>query len=136
VVAELRCFNASCGEHYDITEVLYNCPKCGGLLETTYNDSAGDPAALKKTFRERRMSNAPLDQSGVWRYRELLPFLDDYGHVVTLREGKTPLLESRPAAEYGALDRVTFKHQGFNPTRSFQDNGMTFGASQTGPLGI
>ena len=32
------------------------------------------PLALKRTWRERRMSNAPLDQSGVWRYRELFPF--------------------------------------------------------------
>ena len=41
------------------------------------------------------MSNAPLDQSGVWRYREFIPFLDDYSRVVTLREGNTPLLPVR-----------------------------------------
>jgi len=41
------------------------------------------------------MSNLPLDQSGVWRYRELIPFLNDDSHVVTLREGNTPLLSAR-----------------------------------------
>lgn len=82
------------------------------------------------------MSNLPLDQSGVWRYREMFPFLDDLSHVVTLREGNTPLLESAQAARYGGLDRITFKHQGFNPTGSFKDNGMTCGASQARRLGM
>ena len=82
------------------------------------------------------MSNAPLDQSGVWRYREFIPFLDDYARVVTLREGNTPLLPRRAAAEYGGLDALVFKHQGFNPTGSFKDNGMTCGASQALRLGM
>ena len=37
-------------------------------------------------------------------------------HVVTLREGNTPLLDGPIAAQYGGLDSITFKHQGFNPT--------------------
>jgi threonine synthase len=135
-VAELKCFEKGCGAHYSITEVLYNCPKCGGLLETTYGDAPGNAAELKRTFRERRMSNAALDQSGVWRYRELLPFLDDFRHVVTLREGNTPLLDAPLAARYGGLDGITFKHQGFNPTGSFKDNGMTCGVAQARRLGM
>ena len=82
------------------------------------------------------MSNAPLDQSGVWRYRECIPFLDDYDRVVTLREGNTPLLDAPRAAAYGGLDRLVFKHQGFNPTGSFKDNGMTCGAAQALRLGM
>ena len=82
------------------------------------------------------MSNVPLEQSGVWRYRELLPFLDSYHHVVTLREGNTPLLKSTKAAEYGGLANITFKHQGFNPTGSFKDNGMTAGVAQARRLGM
>jgi threonine synthase len=76
-----------------------------------------------------------LDQSGVWRFREFIPFLDDFTKVVTLREGCTPLLPGPPAAEYGGLDALVFKHQGFNPTGSFKDNGMTCGASQAVRLG-
>jgi threonine synthase len=90
---------------------------------------------LKKLWRERRMSNAPLDQSGVWRYRELIPFLEDFSHAVTLREGNTPLLNAPRAARYGGLDALVFKHQGFNPTGSFKDNGMTCGVSQAVRLG-
>ena len=134
--AELSCFDERCGARYGITEVLYNCTKCGGLLEVRYCGDGYDPAALRRLFRERRMSQASLDASGVWRYRELFPFLDDYKHVVTLREGNTPLLEAPRAAEYGRLDRLAFKHQGFNPTGSFKDNGMTCGVAQARRLGM
>ena len=132
----LACFNAACRARFEINEVIYNCPKCGGLLEVQYDFSNIDAAALKRTWRERRMSNALLEQSGVWRYRELFPFLDDYAHVVTLREGNTPLLQSARAAEYGGLRNITFKHQGFNPTGSFKDNGMTAGVAQARSLGM
>jgi len=72
----------------------------------------------------------------VWRYREFLPFLADYSRVVTLREGNTPLLNAPRAAQYGGLDRLVFKHQGFNPTGSFKDNGMTCGVAQALRLGM
>jgi threonine synthase len=138
--SELVCINAACGARYGITEVLYNCPKCTGLLEARYEFGNPDVAALQRTWRERRMSNAPLDQSGVWRYRELFPFIDfdagDDRHIVTLREGNTPLLSGPRAAEYGGLDQITFKHQGFNPTGSFKDNGMTGGVAQARRLGM
>jgi threonine synthase len=128
----LQCFTRTCRAQFDITALLYNCPTCGGLLEARYDFSDLDPAALKRTWRERRMSNAPLCNSGVWRYRELFPFIPagDEHRIVTLREGNTPLLPGPRAAQYGGLDRITFKHQGFNPTGSFKDNGMTAGAAQ------
>ncbi len=136
LAAELVCFNPACRTRFAITEVLYNCPKCGGLIEAGYAGPEQDPLVLRTTFRERRSSNALLDQSGVWRYRELFPFLNDYTHVVTLREGNTPLLEAPRAAEYGGLKRLTLKHQGFNPTGSFKDNGMTCGVAQARRLGM
>ncbi len=134
--AELACFEERCRARFPITEVLYNCPHCGGLLEAVYGKPALSADELKCLWRTRRTSNAPLDQSGVWRYREFIPFLDDYAHAVTLREGCTPLLPGRLAAEYGGLDALVFKHQGFNPTGSFKDNGMTCGASQAMRLGM
>ena len=134
--SHLACFNPACRARFDINDVLYNCTVCGGLLEARYEFSAADPAALKRTWRERRMDNSPLCQSGVWRYREMFPFLDDLRHVVTLREGNTPLLGASRAAGYGGLAHLTFKHQGFNPTGSFKDNGMTCGAAQARRLGM
>jgi len=134
--AELACFAEKCRARFPITEVLYNCPSCGGLLEAVYDPPEQSALMLKRTWRERRVSNAPLDQSGVWRYREFIPFLSTHNCVVTLREGNTPLLEAKQAAQYGGLDRLLFKHQGFNPTGSFKDNGMTCGAAQALRLGM
>jgi len=133
--AYLACFEESCREQFAADLVIYNCPRCGGLLEVQYSGSQPPAAELKRTWRERRMSNAPLDQSGVWRYREAIPFLDDLRHAVTLREGSTPLLSGPQAARYGGLDSLIFKHQGFNPTASFKDNGMTCGVAQAMRLG-
>jgi len=133
--SDLRCFNPQCAAQFPTKEILYNCPKCGGLLEAGYTAPI-DAVSLKRTFRERRMDNAPINQSGVWRYRELFPFLDDERHIITLREGNTPLLDAPKAAQYGGLDKVVFKHQGFNPTGSFKDNGMTCGTSQARSLSM
>src|SRR5262245_35677632 len=66
----------------------------------------------------------------------MISFLDDPGHIVTLREGNTPLLDAPRAAAYAGLGRIVFKHQGFNPTGSFKDNGMTCGVAQARRLGI
>lgn len=114
--------------------MIYTCPRCGALLEASAPE-ARDVAALKRLWRERRMSNAPENRSGVWRYRELLP-LADMSRIVTLAEGNTPVLDAPRAARYAGLDALRFKHQGFNPTGSFKDNGMTAGASQALRLGL
>jgi threonine synthase len=134
--AELICFEPSCRTRFPVTDVLYNCPKCGGLLEAIYSRWDLDPAAVKSLWRARRVSNALLDQSGVWRYREAIAFLENLDSVVSLREGNTPQLSGPAAASYGGLDRLTFKHQGFNPTGSFKDNGMTCGVAQALRLGM
>jgi threonine synthase len=130
----LLCIHADCGARYPIDEVIYTCPRCGSLLEVSAPPPL-DADACRRLWRERRMSNAPEDRSGVWRYRELLPF-DDMRRIVTLGEGNTALLEAPRAAQYAGLDAVLFKHQGFNPTGSFKDNGMTAGASQALRLGM
>ena len=55
---------------------------------------------------------------------------------MTLREGNTPLLNARGAASYAGTDQIVFKHQGFNPSGSFKDNGMTCGVAQAMRLGM
>jgi len=134
--AQLVCFEPSCRQEYAITDVIYSCPKCGGLLEASYPGRNLLPESLKAVWRKRRCDNARVEQSGVWRYREMIPFLDDESHIVTLREGNTPLLSAPKAAAWAGLDHIVFKHQGFNPTGSFKDNGMTCGVAQAVRLGM
>jgi threonine synthase len=127
--ASLVCFSPACRAKYALSDVIYQCPNCGGLLEVDYEWESASTAGWKELWRERRLDNSPLTQSGVWRYRELLPF-ESTDPIVTLREGCTPLLDAPQAARYAGVDALTFKHQGFNPTGSFKDNGMTCGVSQ------
>jgi threonine synthase len=132
----LACFEPSCGRRYPVSEVIYNCPSCGGLLEAGYDIAGLDAGHLRKLWRDRRCNNTAIDQSGVWRYREMIPFAGSDRDIVTLREGNTPLLNAPRAASYGGLDSLTFKHQGYNPTGSFKDNGMTCGTAQAVALGM
>jgi threonine synthase len=133
---ELVCFNSACPERYPIEEVLYQCPQCGGLLEARYDFADVTATELTAMWDARRLSREPLDVSGVWRFREMLPFIEDASHIVTLREGNTPLLSASGAAEYAGLDAIEFKHQGYNPSASFKDNGMTAGVAQARRLGM
>jgi threonine synthase len=101
------------------------------LLEITYPSlvSVGQNAAdLKSAWRERRLSNASVDLSGVWRFRELLPALPD-DQAITLREGNTPLYALPHCARITGIPYLLAKHQGMNPTGSFKDTGMTVAAS-------
>jgi threonine synthase len=66
-----------------------------------------------------------LDRSGVWRFRELLPILENFGTAVTLQEGNTPLYSLPRAGRALGIDQLFAKHQGMNPTGSFKDTGMT-----------
>jgi threonine synthase len=134
--AELACFNPDCRRRYAIDEVLYQCMSCDSLLEVSNDFSGARAAELKATWDQRRLSRDALDVSGVWRFREMLPFASEPSHIVTLREGNTPLFDLPRAASYGGLDRLECKHQGYNPTASFKDNGMTAGATQARKLGM
>src|SRR5271163_1014167 len=82
-------------------------------------------SALRWLWKERRHSALPIDQSGVWRFRELLPILDRPNDAVTLHEGNTPLYGMPRCAAIAGLDHLLAKHQGMNPTGSFKDTGMT-----------
>jgi threonine synthase len=84
-----------------------------------------NPGALKWLWRERRCTGESLDESGVWRFRELLPILENFGNAVTLREGNTPLYRLPRAEKALGMDRIFAKHQGMNPSGSFKDTGMT-----------
>ena len=122
-LVHLRC--CGCGDLAEKAAADFRCPRCGDLLEATYPGLSCDAAAMKRTWNERKTSRAPLDQSGVWRFRELLPILAEMRQAVTLREGNTPLYELPNCARSAGVERLLAKHQGMNPTGSFKDTGMT-----------
>jgi threonine synthase len=111
----LECIN--CAERYDPLEIRYTC-NCGGLLSVE-RDTIMD----RDSFDDRRSSRAPIDQSGVWRFREGVVNLD---RVITHPEGSTRLYER---------NGLFYKHEGENPTGSFKDRGMTVAVTQAVRVG-
>jgi len=110
----------------------FRCSLCGDLFEVEYpgwgqrkGNDRPNAGALRWLWRERRCSSEALDNSGVWRFRELLPILESFGNAVTLREGNTPLYHLPRASKALGIDQLFAKHQGMNPTGSFKDTGMT-----------
>ncbi len=132
--ATQRCIDPSCAARFELNERIYVCPRCGGLLDVV-QESAGDPEQLQALWTRRLASFETRDRSGVWRYRELLPFADD-APIVSLAEGNTPIYDAPVSAAYCGLDALTLKHQGCNPTGSFKDTGMTVAITQALILGV
>ncbi len=121
-----RCIG--CGSVTSNAAQDFRCSQCSNLLEISdpsWNSSSLSASALKSVWRERRSSNAALDLSGVWRFRELLPMPESERHVVSLHEGNTPLYELPQSSRSTGVPRLYAKHQGMNPTGSFKDTGMT-----------
>lgn len=134
--AYLCCIEPECRSHYPINQKLYLCKVCGGLLDVVYDFNLPSSADEMKTiFRERKSANTDHEASGVWRFRELLPFVSDPSFIVTLAEGNTPVYDAQRSSEYAGLHHLSFKHQGMNPTGSFKDNGLTTGVTQARALG-
>ncbi|HLV94939.1 MAG TPA: threonine synthase [Candidatus Acidoferrales bacterium] len=134
VGAVQRCITRSCGAAYGLTDRVYVCSGCGGPLEIEIVPGpAVEPSEIRERWRLRATSSDVKDRSGVWRFRELLPFDPDV--VVTLLEGNTPLYDAPRCAEYCGLAAVRLKHQGCNPTGSFKDTGMTVAVTHARLLG-
>jgi threonine synthase len=123
--AYLKCTEPACGRKQEENYKRNCCSSCGALLEVNYDFDFSPPEALRSLWLERRSSNELADSSGVWRFRELLPFLNPGQRIVSLSEGSTPLLPAERAGEWAGLARLAVKHQGNNPTGSFKDLGMT-----------
>ena len=88
-IAHQQCLSPACNATYDIAQTLTGCTKCGELLDIRYDwNKAELPKSLKEF--EKRWGNRrfPLDHSGVWRFRDLLPFATD-AMICTIGEGQT-----------------------------------------------
>ncbi|MCH7592842.1 MAG: threonine synthase [Planctomycetes bacterium] len=119
-----QCVLPACGETYGIDEILFACRACGSLIDVRYDWSRCEvPKSL--TFFDGRRGATGLDASGVWRFRELLPFAEPED-LVTVGEGRTLLQQADElAGEIGVrAGRLFLQYEGFNPSGSFKDNGM------------
>ncbi|MFO0908748.1 MAG: threonine synthase [Isosphaeraceae bacterium] len=121
-----RCINPACGATYSVDETHFACPGCGETLDVDYD---WDRLPLPRSLRDFQAKWAdrldPLNFSGVWRFRELLPFAPP-GMIVTIGEGQTLLQTADKVGQFVGLNPGCLKlqYEGMNPSGSFKDNGM------------
>ena len=126
-IAFQRCIAPNCGKTYGIDEVRVACESCGQLLDVIYDwDRAEVPGSLREFERKWSRRTDPLCLSGVWRFRDLLPFSPPE-KIVTLGEGQTLLQSADQVAQYVGLSsgKLYLQYEGMNPSGSFKDNGMS-----------
>lgn len=136
-VAFQRCISPACGATYDVGQVLVSCPECGNLLDVAYDwDRLPIPKQLSELEEKWRLRSEPLNFSGVWRFRDLLPFAPDE-KIVSVGEGQTILQQANFVAEYAGLrpGKLFLQYEGMNPSGSFKDNGMSAAFSHAHLIG-
>jgi threonine synthase len=122
-----RCIVPACGATSGLDDTSFVCPRCGGLMDVAYDwDRLAVPKSLSTFEAKWAERNNPLNFSGVWRFRKLLPFASPE-QVLTIGEGQTILQRADAVAAYVGSDpgRLLLQYEGLNPSGSFKDNGMT-----------
>jgi threonine synthase len=125
--AVFRCF-AGCPGEYPLTQPLYRCPTCDGLLEVAHDMEAlrdRSATAWMKLFEDRWMRTQWPYGSGVWGKREwVAPEMPDEAIVSTGEGGTNVFWAERLGREIGVPD-LWIKLCGNSHTGSFKDLGMT-----------
>lgn len=131
-----KCIDPSCGLSYEINNDIYRC-SCNSLLDVKYHKR--QPRSLIDVFYQRRNHGGNIyNESGVWRFRDLINFLgvdtenfDECASVLVSLDGAEGRL-SRPykmskVADYAGMSHDSFllQPEGYNPSGSFKDNGMS-----------
>lgn len=132
MASQLQCMD--CGATYPMTQVIYACTACGGLLDVQHDWSS---LTITRSLFDQRLGtlDAPY-RSGVWRYKEMVyPDVPD-DLIVSRPEGNTNLYHVPKLAAWAGVDTLYLKHEGENPTGSFKDRGMTGGVTQARVLGM
>lgn len=132
-----RCIAPLCGATFAVEETLTACPDCGSLLDIGYDwNRVPVPKSLREFEARWSQRRNPLDFSGVWRFRELLPFATDE-QIVTIGEGQTILQTADQVGKYVGTNpgKLFLQYEGLNPSGSFKDNGMTAAATHAKIVG-
>ena len=118
----LKC--VLCGREHEPSAERYICDTCGldGTLDVLYNINE-----TKKNITKDSLSLC-RDMS-MWRYRDILPVLND-ANMPDLAVGWTPLYENkRMASKYG-VNKLYIKDDGRNPTASLKDRASAVGVAK------
>lgn len=133
--AYLKCIGMDCGLEYPISTTRVECEN-GHLLDVKYKEKP--PESLKEKFLSRRNPEGSIfNESGVWRFRELLNFcqidtenFEECAKLLVSLDGAEGR-QSKPYHMSKVADFVKISQEGlwlqpegYNPSGSFKDNGM------------
>jgi threonine synthase len=115
-----------CRRQYDHRKI-HNLCSCGSPLLVEYDLAAAGRALSPQYLKTRPAS--------LWRYRELLPVLEE-ANIVSLGEGWTPLTRLPRLAEKYDFGGLYMKDEGVIPTGTFKARGAAVGVSKAKELGV
>jgi len=142
-----KCINPSCGLTHEINNDIYRC-SCGSLLDIKYSKKQSHDL-IKKFYDRRDHGGNIYNESGVWRFRELINFAgidtednEKCAEVLVSLDGSEGRL-SKPykmskVADYATMDHnsLFLQPEGYNPSGSFKDNGMSTAITHAKMLGV
>ncbi|MBN2040810.1 MAG: threonine synthase [Spirochaetes bacterium] len=125
--AVFKCISG-CNVEYPLDKVVYECEKCGSLLEVSHDMDRlkkKSPKEWKALFESRTAATSWPYGSGVWGKKEWVCPEVDNDNVVSMFEGNTNLFWARRLGEYLGVQDLWVKMCGNSHTGSFKDLGMT-----------
>lgn len=125
LVSFLQC--AGCDRSYSVEELqtYAECEKCDKSPLVAHYELLDGLSKSEISQNERSM----------WRYRSMLPVLEDR-NIVSLGEGWTPLLKANRLADKYELNELLIKDESANPTGSFKARGLSMAVSKAKELGV
>ncbi len=121
-ISALKC--SGCNRKYSFYERATFSACCQKPLLSMYDNSERIP----QTILHSRPTN-------MWRYREMLPLLED-ANMVSLGEGFTPIFTLKKWASKYDFDSILMKDESINPTGSFKARGLSMAISKAKELGV
>ena len=131
-----KCINPSCNLKYEINNNILVC-KCGSFLDIIYQNNFS--RELIQVFYQRRNHGENIyNESGVWRFRELINFahldtenFEQCSKILVSLDGsegrQSKPYKMKKVSEYCLIDydSLLLQPEGYNPSGSFKDNGMS-----------
>ncbi len=121
-------FECSKGCKYPLTEIIYRCRNCNGLLEVRHDmDVLKQRRAddWKSLFEQRYMRTEYPYGSGVWGKKEFVCPNIENENIISMYEGGTNLFWAERLGKQLGLSDLWIKQCGNSHTGSFKDLGMT-----------
>jgi threonine synthase len=122
-VEHLYC--PKCEKRYPFDIQAHLC-ECGAPLLVKYDLERAKAELPKDILRDRKPD--------LWRYKELLPVLDEE-NIVSLGEGGTPLLPLTNVGKSLGINNLYVKDEGVIPTGTFKARGAAVGTAKAKELG-